>query len=187
MKDTSDLSGHLLIAVPDLPDDNFFRSVVLMLKHTGEGATGVILNRPSNVTVSQVWDEVAGEEICDSDRPVYVGGPVQGPLIAIHQHSQLAESEVLPGVFVSMERDNLNRLVTLDACSYRIYSGYSGWGADQLENELAVGGWLTLPAKFEHVFGGEEELWKVVCEHVGHEIMMPHFPRKSVPIDPSMN
>ncbi len=183
----NNLAGQLLIAIPDLPDSNFFRSVVFILQHSDEGATGVILNRPSNVTVSTVWDEVSEEETCNSNEKVNVGGPVEGPLIAIHTSPAFSESEIIPGVYMSMRRDNLNLLVKQDQCAYKIYSGYSGWSPGQLEAEIDQGGWLSMPAKKEHVFGPIDSLWKKACEHVGHEIMMPHFARKVIPNDPSMN
>ena len=68
------LTGKLLIAVPDLPDSNFYRSVILVMNHTEDGAMGVILNRPSNITVDQVWDKVSPQIDCDCDDPTYAGG-----------------------------------------------------------------------------------------------------------------
>ena len=179
------LKGHLLIAVPELPDPNFFRSVVLLFQHDELGASGVILNRPSEVTVAQVWEEVSDLD-CDCDDFVSIGGPVEGPLIALHASLALAESQVLPGVFVSMGRENLNNIVAQDDHEFRLFSGYSGWGPGQLESELEVGGWLTMSAEYEHVFGSAEELWKQVCEVCGAQIMQAHF-GKHVPQDPSMN
>lgn len=181
------LTGQLLIAVPDLPDSNFFRSVVMMLQHSSEGGTGVILNRPSQVTVSTVWDEVSEEETCNSNELVNVGGPVDGPLIALHTSPILAETEIIPGVFMSMRRDHLDKLVNQDKEPYRIFSGYSGWGPGQLETEIERGGWLTMAAEKDHIFDPVDQLWKKVCEHVGHKIMMPHFSKKTLPNDPSLN
>ena len=181
------LAGQILIAIPDLPDSNFYRSVVIMLQHSHEGGTGVILNRPSNVTVSTVWDEISEEETCNSNEKINVGGPVEGPLIALHTSPSLAETEIIPGVYMSVRRDNLNSLVNQDQEQYRIFSGYSGWGSGQLESEIECGGWLTLRAKKSDIFGETESLWKNSCEHVGHKIMMPHMSRKSIPIDPSRN
>lgn len=176
-----------MIAIPDLPDTNFFRSVVFILQHSEEGATGVILNRPSNVTVSTVWDEVSEEETCSSNERVNVGGPVEGPLIALHTSSAFSESEIIEGVYMSMRRDNLNYLVNQDQHPFKIFSGYSGWSPGQLESEMEQGGWLSMQAKLDHVFGPIDSLWKQTCEHVGHEIMMPHFSKKVFPTDPSMN
>ena len=180
------LAGQLLIAVPELPDANFFRSVVLVLQHNEDGASGVVLNRPSDVTVSKVWDEIS-EEVCASDLPVNVGGPVEGPLIGLHSSLALGEVQILPGLLMSLRRENLNQLVMQEAHAYRIYSGYAGWGPKQLDSEVERGGWLTMPAEYDHVFESPDSLWKSVCEHVGHKIMLPHFGTKSLPTDPSMN
>jgi len=180
------LAGHLLIAVPELPDSNFFRSVVLLLQHSEEGASGVVLNRPSDVSVSQVWEEIS-EEACLSNLLVNVGGPVEGPLIGLHSSLALGEVQILSGLFMSLRRENLNQLVMQDVHPFRIYSGYAGWGPMQLDSEIERGGWLTMSAEYDHVFESPEGLWKRVCEHIGHNIMLPHFGIKSLPNDPSMN
>ncbi len=180
------LFGKLLVAIPDLPDSNFYRSVVLILQHTKEGATGVILNRPSNVTVATVWDEISSEE-CDSEVTVNVGGPCEGPLMALHQSLAAGEEPIIGGVFVSIQRENLNKIVNQTKHPFKIYSGYAGWGPGQLESEIKVGGWLVTDATAANVFEPSEDLWKNVCAHVGHEIMLPHFNVNRVPTDPSSN
>ncbi len=179
------LKGKLLIAVPELQDGNFFRSVVLMIQHDDEGASGVILNRPSEISVAQVWKEVSEIE-SPCELPVNVGGPVEGPLIALHTSLAFAESNLLEGVYVSMGRQNLNEIVAQDIQEFRIYSGYSGWSPGQLENEIDLGGWLIMPAEFEHVFQSPDQLWKKVCETFGQQIMESQL-GAHVPPDPSMN
>lgn len=179
------LQGHLLIAIPELADPNFFRSVVLVIQHDEAGATGVVLNRPSNMTVAEVWAEVS-EQACDCLQPVHVGGPVEGPLIALHSSLNLGESLVLPGVLVSMSREQLDDLVSQTEYPFRLFSGYSGWGPGQLENEISVGGWLIMPAQPEHVFASPDELWKQVCAAVGASVMKAQM-GKHVPVDPSLN
>ena len=179
------LKGHLLIAVPELPDRNFFRSVVLLFQQDEMGASGVILNRQSDITVAQVWEEVSDFD-CECHDLVNIGGPVEGPLIALHASLALAESQVLPGVFISMSRDNLNGIVAQDDHEFKLFSGYSGWGPGQLESEMDVGGWLTMEAEYEHVFESPDELWKKVCETFGAQIMQAQI-GNHVPTDPSMN
>lgn len=179
------LAGHLLVAIPELQDANFFRSVVILFQHTEEGASGVILNRSSDVTVAKVWDEVA-KEPSDCQQYVNIGGPVAGPLIALHSSLALAETPVLPGVFISMGRENLNELVNQHEQQFKIYSGYSGWGPGQLESEIERGGWLTIQATASHVFDSPEGLWRQVCSQVGHDVLKPHI-GKHLPADPSLN
>ena len=174
-----DLTGHLLIAIPDLGDPNFSKTVVLLFQHSQEGASGIILNRPSDSSVSDVWEEVAGEP-CDCEDLVSVGGPVQGPLIALHTSPVLAETQVLPAgpssnkpVYISLAREHLIDLVRQQEHSFRIYCGYSGWGPGQLESEIAQGGWLTLKANPEHVFNSPDALWRQVCDDVGKDVLLP--------------
>ncbi|MFK7767744.1 MAG: YqgE/AlgH family protein [Mariniblastus sp.] len=183
------LAGHLLIAIPDLNDSNFHQTVVVLFQHDNEGASGVILNRPSDVTVAKVWREISEEgetSDCQCEDFVHVGGPVEGPLIGLHTSLDLAESPVIPGVFISMGRKKLNQLVTQNNQQFKIFSGYSGWGPKQLESEIEQGGWLTLPAKQNHLFQSPDELWKQVCDQVGNNILRPHL-GKHRPSDPSLN
>jgi putative transcriptional regulator len=180
------LAGHLLIAVPELADTNFFRTVVILFQHDQDGAAGLVLNRKMNVTLADVWKEVASETVAVHE-PLYLGGPVEGPLMALHASLTLAEMQVVPGVFFSMQRDNLSRLIKQSQHEFRIFSGYSGWDYKQLENELHLGGWMTMQAEREHVFAQPEELWKSVCEKFGHEIMLTENLRNRLPIDPSVN
>lgn len=179
------LAGNLLIAIPDLHDANFFRTVVLLFHHDDEGASGVVLNRPSDVTVAKVWDEVAREPT-DCQEFVNIGGPVDGPLIALHASLALAETPVVEGVFLSMGRDKLNRLVNQSVQRFKIYSGYSGWGPGQLESEIKQGGWLTVPADSDQVFDSPDGLWRRVCSQVGNDILKPHIGNFK-PTDPSLN
>jgi len=185
------LSGHLLIAIPDLGDPNFSKTVVLLFQHSEEGASGVILNRHSDASVRSVWDEVA-DQPCECDDLIGIGGPVQGPLIALHSSLVFGETQVLPAqeselpVYISLSKDNLNGLVQQLGQPFKIFSGYSGWGPGQLESEIEQGGWLTLKAKSEHVFDSPEGLWRQVCDDVGKDVLMPLL-GQNFSGDPSLN
>ena len=87
-------AGNLLIAVPDLPDTNFFRTVVFMIEHSEDGAIGVILNRPANVKLVDLWDELNSEITVQRNAPVFVGGPVNGPVLALHNQYMHSETPV---------------------------------------------------------------------------------------------
>ncbi|QDU99186.1 YqgE/AlgH family protein [Lignipirellula cremea] len=178
------LQACLLVASPKLPDTNFFRSVVLMIQHDEEGAFGVVLNRPTHLTVGQVWSEAAGVA-CDNDQPVNLGGPVPGPLLALHTWEEQNSGEVLPGLFLATERDQLDALVGQDEHPFRLFTGYSGWGSGQLEDELEAGGWLTTPARKEHLFGDPETLWQQVADAIGQAILFPGVTHR--PADPGAN
>ena len=180
------LKGHLLIAAPQLSDPNFARTVVLMIDHDEQGAVGVVLNRPSGRTVKEVWDEV-GDEPCESAAAINVGGPVLGPLMAIHTCESLAEAEVLPGVYLAAGRDYLDRVVREDNSDFLVFSGYSGWGKGQLESELKQGGWITKPANKEYIFSNVNDLWQRVGQDITRDVLNPSGKIKHFPDDPSLN
>jgi putative transcriptional regulator len=113
---------------------------------------------------------------------LFRGGPVEGPLLAIHKHSSWGEWEVLPGIFLSSRKELLDKLVKSDE-PLRVFTGYSGWAAGQLERELELGGWLTTLATAEEIFSDPLTLWKRIADRIGREIMRPVFRRKPVPAD----
>ena len=194
------LAGHLLIAVPELGDKNFFRSVVLVLHHDSFGASGVVLNRPTDVTVDEAWGNAAstdgkghfhlpdinGDDAGEINQTevIHVGGPVEGPLIALHQDRDMAEETILPRIFMSTRRDTIERLVRLPDCQMRLFAGYSGWGPQQLDNEVEVGGWMVTEAEPSHIFGDADTLWQRACEVFSEEVV--DMPVRGQ-FDPKMN
>jgi putative transcriptional regulator len=180
------LQGHLLVASPYLTDPNFARAVVLLIQHNDEGAFGVVLNRPGDKTVKELWEAVE-EPSCDCRKQIHVGGPVSGPLMAIHTDSSLSEVEVVPGVFFSAQKEHLERLVETDPQKLKVFVGHSGWGSGQLESELKQGAWLTTPATAEYIFFDDEEVWKRVTRCIGNTMVVSALRLKHVPEDPSLN
>ena len=168
-KDMETLAGNLLIAIPDLEDGNFFRSVVLMLHHDQFGASGVVLNRATGVTVREAWQNgvESYEEFLGTvrqDVKINVGGPVDGPLIVLHEDESLSQEKVIPGVYMSVDRKEVDQIVRLPESRFRVFTGYSGWAPQQLEAEIDAGGWMVIKADSEHVFSDDPELWSRVCE-----------------------
>lgn len=180
------LQGHFLIASKFLADPNFNKSVVLLVQHNEEGAFGVVLNRPADSTVRDLWEKVS-ESPCENDGPVHVGGPVAGPLMAVHGDESLAEAEIVPGVFFAAQRDNLEKLLQQQEHPYRLFIGHSGWGPGQLENELKLGAWLTAPATVDLVFCEDSEMWRKVSEQVGASMLVDILKVKDLPADPALN
>lgn len=183
--------GFFLIADPHLGDGNFYRSVVLIIQHDEQGAMGFLLNRPAELSVAEVWKDVFGGELeCNSQDPIYLGGPVEGPLMMLHTRQDLAEMIVKPGLFVSVEREKLRSLAAssaeIPAPSSRLFSGYSGWGAGQLEQEIELGGWLLLPARTDDIFSDPDDLWKRACAQYSAQIIRPLMGDR-YPSDPSLN
>lgn len=176
------LRGHFLIAGPRLKDPNFFKSVVLVVEHNDEGAMGLVINRPSSVTVQNA---LSGHfDLPPSRGCVYQGGPVEQTALFIIHNSQLLdpdEAPVIPDlligscaeVFESVVRDSMDD----PDIRYRIYSGCSGWGAGQLEGELARGDWFVVPADLEQVFADDPyAVWEELMEsvHKSHRILPNH-------------
>ena len=105
------LQGFLLVASPALADPNFRKTVILIVRHSSEdGALGLVLNRETSTTIKELWERM-GQENCASHQPLSLGGPCEGPLMALHTEQPLAEIEVLPGLYFTAGSDQLQTLV----------------------------------------------------------------------------
>lgn len=180
------LEGHLLVASTDLSDPNFAKSVVLLIRHGEEGALGLVLNRRTTATVRQVWEQVS-ETDCRSPEVLHLGGPVQGPLMALHADESLQETQILPGLYFSAEPEHLQHLVAQEDAAARFFVGYAGWGEGQLEAELQQGSWLTSPATSEMVFCDEDSAWAQLTRHILGKQLISTLHIKHVPKDPTQN
>lgn len=182
------LQGRFLIAAPQLMDPNFIRTVVLMLAHTPQGALGLVLNRLHPKTIRELWEQVS-QGPCKVDRPLNAGGPVSGPVLALHRRSDYADAEVLPGLYYSAQREKLEQLLAEENQDVRLFLGHSGWAGGQLENELAQGAWLVLPASVELIFGPVEgpALWQLLLHTAGRTVLRHVIRPRHVAPDPSLN
>jgi putative transcriptional regulator len=178
--------GHLLVASPKMLDPNFSRSVVLLIQHDEGGAFGIVLNRPSPHRMRDVWERVS-EQPCPSEEQLHIGGPIEGPLMALHTRSPLAECEVVPGVHFSARKEAIEELVTHSGEPFRLFAGYAGWGPGQLESELAEGAWLTWPARAELVFDEAASLWQRAAKELSEDVVFSSLKIKHRPADPSAN
>ena len=179
------LEGQFLLASPQLLDPNFVRTVVLLIQHNDMGALGLVVNRPTAKTVQEVWKQV-GESPCECQQPVHLGGPVQGPLMAIHTVEGLAEMEVVAGVFFAAKKQNLDALVRCNE-PFKVFFGHSGWGPGQLEDEIAQGAWRAIPASLEDVFDAGEDLWQRLMQRAVAGMLPEMLGIKHIPPDPSLN
>src|SRR4051812_42306330 len=102
--------GHLLIASPRLRDPNFFKSVVLIVKDEEDGALGVILNRPLEITVADACGPTI-DAAADIDQPIYQGGPCEGPLTVLHASDEAGGDTVADGVRFSMDKEDIEQLM----------------------------------------------------------------------------
>jgi len=182
------LQGQLLIASSSLMDPNFARTVVLIAVHGDDGALGLILNRELGTTLREVWQQVS-KSPCARDENVRHGGPVSGTLMALHDRRSLANLVVTDEVYVATELGAMESLAASDDGRVLFYLGHAGWGAGQLESELAEGSWLVLPATAELVFSDLDPvaLWKSSMTDVGRRQVRSVFTVKHIPEDPRAN
>ncbi len=180
------LQGHLLVASPRLPDVNFYRTVVLIIHHDAQGAFGIVLNRPTESTVDEIWDDLPATPH-QGRAAVNSGGPVEGPLMAIHTNESYGENEIMPGVHFAAHKDHLNQLVQDPQAEYRVYTGYSGWAAGQLEGELEFGGWMVMPARRDMIFSDPEAMWQNAAQEIGEDVTGELLTSATVPRDPACN
>ena len=181
----SSLQGHLLISSPDL-EDTFYRSVVLLVRHDDDGALGLILNRQTQTSVREVWENVC-DQPCQVDDRLYFGGPCEGPLMALHTDFMRMEIEAFEGVYFSADREALEKLVANAQETKRFYVGYSGWGPGQLESEVRRGAWKILPANRDTVFSADGELWETLRRRALDDELAKTLRIKHPPADPSLN
>ncbi len=180
------LQSHLLIAEGELSEP-FARSVVLLVRHNEDGALGLILNKRTSASLKDAWEKVS-EVPCHREESIFLGGPCEGPLVALHTHEFLLELEVMPGLYFCASKDNLERLAAqTDGSAAKFFAGYAGWSAGQLEAEIARGSWLVIPASADHVFQFEDELWAKSKRTVADSELRTALHIKHVPPDLSLN
>lgn len=154
------LTAILLVARGGLPDPNFADSVVLVVNHVAEGPVGVIINRPTPMTVAELFPE--NKRLANIQDKVYFGGPVEfGAVWFVFRAAKPPARAVraFNDVYLSGDRDLLLRLLRREKPmkNLKIFLGHSGWGAGQLEAEIGRGDWTLEPAESGAVFKAEAE------------------------------
>jgi putative transcriptional regulator len=174
------LQGQLLVASPGLLDPTFRRAVVMVTEHNEDGAAGLVLNRPSPVEVVDAVPVL--EPLVDDGEQVWVGGPVQPEAVLVLGEFLDPDDAAVPlfgalGFPSLAEPDEVVPLTT----RRRVFAGYSGWGAGQLEDELEREDWILEPASADDPFTDvPDELWADVLRRKGgiYELLarMPENP-----------
>lgn len=165
--------GSLLVAAPGLDDPQFRRTVVYVIEHRSGGSLGVILNRPSEVAVRDVLPSWA--PLASLPHAVFVGGPVEGETALCLAAVRTGHDPAVLGGLVTVRGPVA--LVDLDADpeplaprlrGLRVFAGYSGWDAGQLDGEIGRGDWIVVPALPDDVVTGHEaNLWRRVLRRQG--------------------
>ena len=161
--------GSLLVASPSLFNTPFRKAVVLILQSNPNGTFGVVLNRPAGDELKIAWQELTGSN--HGDRNIVQGGPIGGPVFAIHQHHSIAEMEMPGGIFVTSHSDKLHELVEQDESQYRIVFGVAGWHQGQLVQELALGLWYNIAGDAEQVFDDPDWMWEKSLRRYGRQVL----------------
>lgn len=154
---------YFLVALPQLHDENFSRSVVLVGSHNSEGASGFILNKPlkdeSNALTQMVAEvkDVSGETLFEYEEDIFDGGPVNDEvLFVVHDVEELGseDSRFSTGLYLSNDPEVFQKLLEVDdyATRRRFILGSAGWGAGQIESEIRAGSWMMVPFDKSFVF-----------------------------------
>jgi putative transcriptional regulator len=158
MGDVTYLTGHLLIAMPAMADPNFVRTVTYICEHTDQGALGIVINRPMEMELGEVFRQLSleGAPASLAQQPVLRGGPVQTERgFVLHEPAGKWDSTVEVSEFVHLttSQDILAALARGTGPRRALMAlGYAGWGEGQLEMEIAANAWLSVPATAAVIF-----------------------------------
>jgi putative transcriptional regulator len=176
------LQGKLLVSSPALVDPNFRKTVVLIAHHDVDGAMGLVLSRPSDVTANEAVPALDG--LPGGSDPVFVGGPVQPEaFMALAEFDDVGEAAApIFGAIGFMPAEAEPDALSIRRC--RLFAGYAGWGPGQLEAELAEPSWIVVHAEPDDAFADDpEELWRSVVHRKGG----PFSIMENMPFDPGLN
>ncbi len=178
MEDTVNLKNHFLVAMPSMADERFQHSVVYMCEHNEDGAMGLVINQPINISIAKMLDQIEVEREQDVthpvslDQPVLFGGPVSEDRgFVLHKNLKLYGSSIQLSdeLTVTTSKDILSILGTTEEPEQFIVAlGYAGWDAGQLEQELAENSWLTIEADPKVIFDTPiNERWEKALKQMG--------------------
>jgi len=155
----------MLVAMPQIVDPFFWHSVVLLIEYTGEGSLGIVINRPTELKVSDVLEELEIPWTGDAEEIVHLGGPVQPQLGSVLYRAEEngtdeASAEIVDGLCVSQNIETLRRIAGALPLEIKLVLGYAGWSAGQLDEEIQRHDWIIAPVEGHPVFGpGPEDVW----------------------------
>jgi putative transcriptional regulator len=182
---TDSLTGNLLVASSMVTDPIYSGGVCLVVHQDDTNVIGVMLNRPMKpspealAAICQQPQPVKNRLSSEADRgpndseaaqasegkmveplgALHFGGPLSGPVVAIHQTDQYAEAETGSGIYVAAQKQHLEDLIRRRLGPYRLIIGHLGWETNQLEAEIESGIWHVVPATIDTVFGTASEMW----------------------------
>jgi len=171
---THSLAGQLLVAMPSMMDPNFHQTVTYICEHSISGALGIIINRPLNLDIGEVLEQLSLHPTQDNHlkQPVMQGGPVQSERgFVLHEspHNWDSTTEIGQSICVTTSQDILSDVAAGNGPERILMAlGYAGWQAGQLEYEIRQNAWLTVPASTNLVFDTPfKDRWKAAAESIG--------------------
>lgn len=180
MSEISYLSGHFLIAMPNLLDPNFLRTVTYICEHNADGAFGIVINRELDADISEIFQELNLEWSDDNpyvEQKVFAGGPVDVERgLVLHKPVGQWKSTIIKNddLAVTSSLDILSAISQNNAPDqFMVALGYAGWGAGQLEQELSANAWLNGPADTEIIFEtAVNQRWEKAAQLLGVDLSL---------------
>jgi putative transcriptional regulator len=177
MDESSNLAGHLLIAMPAMADPNFAQTVIYICEHSDQGTLGLVINRPLDIDLGDVFAQLELKN-CDegtSSQPVLHGGPVHMERgFVIHENEENWENStaINDSIHVTTSRDILIAMANGSGPKRATVAlGYAGWGAGQLESEILANSWLNTPANAQIIFDTPfAERWQQSAQLLGIDL-----------------
>ncbi len=177
MSFSTSLTNHFLIAMPGLQDPHFSRTVTYVCEHTDQGAMGIVINRPLDVTLGELLTQldITSTHPGIVETTVYQGGPIQTDRgFVLHTAGLSFDStlNITPDISVTTSRDVLEAIAN-DEGPEQIFIalGYAGWGNGQLEQEMSANAWLNGPASDEIIFQMQPDArWKAAAQLLGVDL-----------------
>ena len=173
------LSGQLLVAMPQMSDPRFARTVVYLCAHSSDGAMGLVVNRLiDSLTFSSLLSQLGVEaEGGPADMPVHFGGPVESSRgFVLHSSDYLQDSTLVidDDIALTATIDVLKAIARGAGPRHRVLAlGYAGWAPGQLDAEIQANGWLLVPADLDLVFGGENDAkWQRAIAKIGIDLSL---------------
>jgi putative transcriptional regulator len=172
--ESANLAPGLLLAMPQLADPNFSRSVVLMIEHGPQGSFGLVINHPSPIKASELLESLEMQWGGEDAAVVWAGGPVS-PSTGWVLHEPIGFAQpgqgtiaITSSISLSTSPDRLRALATQPPRCIRLLLGYSGWGPGQLEAEMSRGAWLHASADPKLVFDTPpDQMWDRAMRSLG--------------------
>lgn len=177
MEAVTSYTNHFLIAMPGMADPNFSSSVTLICEHNEEGAMGIVINRPSDHSLTELFAQLAIDEYAPeiARQPIMVGGPVTPERgFVLHEQPGAWESSMSlsADMQVTLSRDILEEIAAgRGPRRFLVALGYAGWEQGQLEEEVLANSWLTVPASTKIVFDTPfSQRWTLAAKQLGFDI-----------------